>query len=321
MGGDQIPVDFVSEKRVDMLVADRLVGAIEGSVAQAAHARHQLDAEEPTQAEDGLALALGISVKRIGLDRRAVLHQRIKDMDCLPHPAGDEAGEQGDVGIGDVVVSNTAIANVPGPHEIVLAELDVRAVSDRCSATAPMTGQWEADVLVDHVDHCCLQLVGIDVLRVDPTQRLSCRDLGGMSSSLVWAEIAAVAEHGEEISLNSISKLRIGAGWWSKVASVAGPVLDMLENIKEMPLRHPCTDFLLEFDQPFGLDARRQLLQVRRSVFIDAQFAVGRKSCVNLGSEARQFRLQRGSQIHAARGDAESYAVGRQSWFAFRPRQ
>jgi len=33
-------------------------------------------------------------------------------------------------------------------------------------------------------------------------------------------------------------------------------VLDMLENIKEMPLRHPCTDFLLEFDQPFGLDAR-----------------------------------------------------------------
>src|SRR5271154_5181434 len=123
MGGDQIPVDFDSEKRVDMLVADRRVGAIEGSVAQASHARHQLDAEEPTQAEDGLALALGISVKRIGLNRRVVLHQRIKDMDRLPHPAGDEAGEQGDVGVGDVVVSDTAvaaIADVRGSYEIIL---------------------------------------------------------------------------------------------------------------------------------------------------------------------------------------------------------
>ena len=60
---------------------------------------------------------------------------------------------------------------------------------------------------------------------------------------------------------------------------------------------------------------------MRRSVFIDAQFAVGRKSCVDLGSKACQFRLQRDSEIHAALGDAKSYAVGRQSWFAFRPRQ
>jgi hypothetical protein len=138
-----------------------------------------------------------------------------------------------------------------------------------------------------------------------------------MSSGLIWAEIAAVAEHREKISLNGVGELWIGAGRRSEVAGVASPVLDMLENIKEMPLRHPCTDFLLEFDQPFGLDARRQLLQVRRSVFIDAQFAVSRKSCVNLGSEVRQFRFQRGSEIHTALGDAESYAVGRQSWFAF----
>ena len=98
-------------------------------------------------------------------------------------------------------------------------------------------------------------------------------------------------------------------------------MLNMLENIKEMSLRHTSADFLLEFRQPFGLDACRQFLQVRRSVFIDAQFAVGRKSRVNLGGEARQFSLQRGGEIHAALGDAEGSAVGRQSWFAFRPGQ
>jgi hypothetical protein len=105
------------------------------------------------------------------------------------------------------------------------------------------------------------------------------------------------------------------------VAGVARPVLGMLENIKEMPLRHPCTDFLLEIGQPFGLDARRQLLQVGCSVFIDVGFTVGRKSCVNLGSEARQFGLERGGKIHTALGNAESCTVGRQSWFAVRPRQ
>ena len=189
------------------------------------------------------------------------------------------------------------------------------------AAAAPVTGQREAGVLVDHVDHCRLEFVGVDVLRVDPAQRLSRCDLGGVSSSLIGAEIAAVAEHRENISLNSVGKLRICAGWWSEVADVASPVLGMLENVKEMPLRHPRTDFLLEFGQPFRLDGRRQLLQVGCSVLIDAQFTVGRKSCVNLGSEARQFGLECGSKIHAALGNAESRAVSCEAWFAFRPRQ
>ena len=46
MRGDQIPVDFVPEQRVDMLIADRFIGAIENGVAQPAHAWHQLDAKE-----------------------------------------------------------------------------------------------------------------------------------------------------------------------------------------------------------------------------------------------------------------------------------
>jgi hypothetical protein len=67
-----------------------------------------------------------------------------KDVDRLPHPAGDEAGEQGDIEIGDMVVCDTAvpaIADVPGSHDIVLPDLDVRAIGDRYPATAPVTGQ------------------------------------------------------------------------------------------------------------------------------------------------------------------------------------
>ena len=69
--------------------------------------------------------------------------------------------------------------------QIVLAQLDVRAVGDRGAAAAPMPGQREAGVLVDHVDHRRLQLVGVDVLRVDPAQRLRRRDLGGVPGGLI----------------------------------------------------------------------------------------------------------------------------------------
>ena len=58
MRGDQVPIGVTGEQRVDMRVADRLGRAIEGDVAQTAHAWHQLDAEQSAQAEHGLALPL-----------------------------------------------------------------------------------------------------------------------------------------------------------------------------------------------------------------------------------------------------------------------
>src|SRR6266542_4376013 len=104
MRSDEMPIDFVAEQRVKMLIADRLAGTIEDSVADTAHARHQLDAEEPTQAEHGLVLALRIGVERVRLDLRLVLHQRVQDMDRFPDAAGNEAGKQGDVSVGDMMV-------------------------------------------------------------------------------------------------------------------------------------------------------------------------------------------------------------------------
>src|SRR5580698_7840678 len=116
-----------------MLVASRLVRAIENGIAQTPHPRHELNAKEPAQAEDGFALALRISVECIRLDLRPVLHESIQDMDRLPDTAGDEAGEQGDIVIGDVMVRDATIAavtNVAGAHQVIFAKLHMRAVGD-----------------------------------------------------------------------------------------------------------------------------------------------------------------------------------------------
>jgi hypothetical protein len=60
--------------------------------------------------------------------------------------------------------------------------------------------QGKAGVLVD-VDNAA-QLVGVDVLRVDPAQRLRRRN-SGRCRAAPWTEIAAVSEHGEQVALTA----------------------------------------------------------------------------------------------------------------------
>src|SRR3954467_11592694 len=122
-------------------------------------------------------------MKDVRLDHGAVLDQRVQDMHGLPHAAGDQAGEQRDVGVGDVVVGDaavTAVADVPRAEQVVLAQLHVGAVGDRGAPATPVPGQGEAGVLADDVDHRRLQLAGGDVLGVGPAQRLRAGDLGGV---------------------------------------------------------------------------------------------------------------------------------------------
>ena len=73
--------------------------------------------------------------------------------------------------------------------EVVLAQLDVRAVGDRGTATAPMPWQLEPDILPDHVHHRGFQLVGGDVLRVDPAERLRGGELGCVARGLIRAQV------------------------------------------------------------------------------------------------------------------------------------
>jgi hypothetical protein len=60
-------------------------------------------------------------------------------------------------------------------------------------------------------------------------------------------------------------------------------MLSMFEDVEEMALRHTGADFLLELGQSVRLTDCRQLLQMRRAVRVDAQFAVTGESCIDLG--------------------------------------
>src|SRR3984957_10594606 len=182
-----------------------------------------------------------------------------------------------------------------------------------------MARQWKANILIDDVNHCRFQFVGVDVLRVDPAEHMRASNFRGMTRGLIRAEVAAVAKHGEEISLARIREFWISARWWPKMAGIAGPVFGVLENIEEMPLWHPGMEFPLEFRQSFGLGRLVELPQMWRAVFIDAQLAVGWKSRVDLGGQCRQFGLQHSRELDTAFGNAQSGAIGGQLWFAFRP--
>jgi len=195
----------------------------------------------------------------------------------------------------------------------------VRAVGDRRAAAPPVPRQGEADILPDHVDHRRLQLFGVDVLGIDPTQRLRRGDLGGMTGGLAGTEIAAIAEHSEQVAPNGLGELRIRAGGRPEVPGIAGPVFGIFEDVEEVALRHPGADFLLKSCQSLGLTRPRQLLQVERSIRVDAQLGVGRKRGIDFGGGCRQFLLQRDGEVLAAFGYAERRTIGGQSRLAFGP--
>jgi hypothetical protein len=95
----------------------------------------------------------------------------------------------------------------------------------------------------------------------------------------------------------------------------------MLEDVEEVALRHAGAHFLFELGQPGGLLRGRQLLQVRCPIGIDAQLGIGRETGVDRGGERRQLGFQRGGEILAPFGDAESGTVGGQPCFAVCPGQ
>ena len=142
-----------------------------------------------------------------------------------------------------------------------------------------------------------------------------------MPGGLVGAEVAAVAEHGEQVAPDGLGELRVGAGGRAEVTGVAGPVLGVLEDVEQVALRHAGADLLLELGQPGGRRAALQLLQVRCPVGGNAEFGVVGEAGIHLGGERRQLGPQRGREVLAPFGDAEGGAVGRQPRLALRPRQ
>jgi hypothetical protein len=70
-------------------------------------------------------------MQRVWANFRAVLQQAVEDIDRFPDATGNEATEQGDVGVRDVVVADPtspAIANVVFAEEVLFVDVPLRAV-------------------------------------------------------------------------------------------------------------------------------------------------------------------------------------------------
>ena len=324
MGLYQPPVDLLREKRIDVLVANGSARTVEDYVVPIAHSWHQLDTEEPAQAEDRFALTLSIGMERVGLDRGAVPYQPVQDVDRLPDTARDEGGKQCNVAVGDVVIGDTAIsaiADVLGADEIVFTQRNMSAIGDCRPPSAPELWQGKAGIGVDQVGCCRFEFSRVDVLSIDSAQRLSGSDAGGVTCGLAGSEVAAVAEHCEDIALFCSGKFRICAGGRPEVASVTGPTCAIFENVEQVPFRHASVHFSLERGQAFGLGSGGLLLQMGNAIGIDGQCGVSRKANIDFGGHRRQLLLQLSDELFPGLRHSESVAIGCQTRLACYPRQ
>ena len=130
MGGDQLPVDAVSEQCLDVLIGPARFGPEECQVLDVSYPGHQLDAQHVGQTEDRIALGLRVAMDDLRLDVGSVGQQAVEDVDALVHAAGNEMAEQRHVFIGHGVVADAAIAavaDVVRRPEVVLVDAPLGA--------------------------------------------------------------------------------------------------------------------------------------------------------------------------------------------------
>src|SRR6185369_412147 len=60
----------------------------------------------------------------------------------------------------------------------------------------------------------------------------------GMPGRLRRAQFTGIAEDGEDIADHRIGQFRVGAGRWPKVSCIAGPIMDIPQNVEEVALGH-----------------------------------------------------------------------------------
>src|SRR3954468_20578773 len=108
------------------------------------------------------------------------------------------------------------------------------AIGNCHPAGAPEPWQGKACKGVDQIGRCGFEFWCVDMLSVDPPQRLGGSDARGMSGGLAGSEIAAVAEHCENIALFWPGKFGVCAGGWPEVASVAGPACAVFDKVEQV---------------------------------------------------------------------------------------
>src|SRR5215204_4188381 len=108
---------------------------------------------------------------RIGLNVGEVLEQAVEKINRLPDPAGDEVGEQGDVGVGDMIVANaaiTSVADVVLGEQVLLVQIPFCAVDGSALARSPTSWQGEASVGIDDLANRFIEPLLRNVPPVDP---------------------------------------------------------------------------------------------------------------------------------------------------------
>src|SRR5712692_6571360 len=150
MGFDERPIDRLAKQLPDMLdILDGELGGrdIERQVLPVPNPRHQLNREQVREAKDRLRLALRLRMERVRTNLRAVFQEAVQDVDRFPDPTGNEAAEQGDVGVGDMIIADAtpaSVADVVFAQQILFIDIPLGAVRSGSLARAPQFGQSEA---------------------------------------------------------------------------------------------------------------------------------------------------------------------------------
>lgn len=97
--------DRAAKHRIEVSVAAVPIGSIQPEFAPPANSRHQFDAQQVGQTEDGSRLTMGIGMNPYRVVIGQVFQEGIQNVRGLTSAAGDKAAEQGDVVIRYVPVS------------------------------------------------------------------------------------------------------------------------------------------------------------------------------------------------------------------------
>ena len=184
----------------------------------------------------GAALAVRVGVHRVGLQERAVLGHEVEDGVALVGAAGQEAREQRDVGVGDQVVADPAVAAVADVVGGLQALRDARPTSCRRRRRVSPLPQCRCrptpGVGVDHARDRLVQARLGDVALVDEGDVPAVEALQ-RARGLARPEAAAVAEGGGEIALARAVELGLEARDRAEVPGPAEPVLGVGQRLQD----------------------------------------------------------------------------------------
>ena len=164
----------------------------------------------------------------------------------------------------------------------------MRAIGDGGFATPPEKGEFKAGVFRNHIAQRGLKCRGGDMLLVNPSQHLTANGPMAMTRRLGGAELTGIAEDGEDVAGHRIGEVRIRARRRSKMPGIVHLMLDILENVEQVSLRHPVLAHGFDRVQVFGNGSGLETFEMRGTLVINRQRGVLRVGCIHALSRLPQ---------------------------------